>query len=303
MRTFGMIIPLAATLFASTAAHADLAIVATVPDLAALAKAIGGDHARVTAISVPTQDPHFVDARPNLMLDLSKADLLLLVGLDLELGWLPTLQTGSRNEHIQVGARGYLDCSQLVTLLEVPKVRLDRSMGDIHPGGNPHYLVDPRAAIRVAEGIAGRMSELDASNAESYKKNLKKLTNEIETARKSAEQALAPLRGAKVIGYHKTLAYLADWLGLEVIEHIEPRPGIPPNPSHVAEVIGKGKSASARAVFVEVYYPEGTARLVAEKIGARLIRLPGGADFRAGESYPDRVRRLTTLLRELTRGA
>lgn len=297
--TFGL--SALATLAASEA-RADLTIVATVSDLAAIARDIGGAHAKVTTLALPTQDPHFVDARPHLALELSRADLLLVVGLDLETGWLPTLQTGARNGKVQTGGAGFLDCSTLIDVLDVPEQKVDRSMGDVHPGGNPHYLYDPRAGAKVARGIAAKMSELDPSNAALYAANADALLAKLSTTRAKIEADLAGLRGAKLIAQHKTLSYLASWLGFSVIEYIEPRPGIPPSPSHVARVLTTAKAQGVRAILVEAYYPETTAKLVADRAGVPLVKLPGGADFRAGDTYAAGIERLAAALGRAARG-
>ncbi len=275
---------------------AKLNVVATVPDLASIAQEVGGENIEVASLSLGTQDPHFVDARPHLALALAKADLLLAVGLELEIGWLPPLQTGSRNGKIQPGGTGYLDCSQFVKLLEVSQEKIDRSMGDIHPGGNPHYLYAPQAAGAVAQGIAQKLGELDPDNKKIYAQNLARFHTKLEEFRVGAETKLAGLRGAKVIAHHKTLPYLSNWLGLKVVEYIEPRPGIPPNPAHVARVLSRAKSEGVRAVLLESYYPETTARLLAEKSGALLVRLPGGTDLKAGKTYLDRLAEMVRAL-------
>lgn len=279
-------------LLLSLPAHAALNVVTSVPDLAALAKAVGGDKVNVTALASPSQDPHFVDARPNLALVLNRADLLIAVGLDLEVGWLPTLQIGARNAKIQTGNPGYLDASQLVKLLEVPTVKVERSQGDVHPGGNPHYLYDPRAALAVAQGIAARMAQLDSKNAATYEANLQSFTTALEKARADWEKRLAGLRGAPVISYHRTTAYLSGWLGFTQLAFLEPKPGIPPNPSHVAQVLTEGRARKARFLFQEDYYPDTTSRLVASKLPAPLVVVPGGTNFRGGETYLQRMEKM-----------
>lgn len=281
---------------AALPARADLNVVTTTPDLAAIAKAVGGDKVTVQSLALPTQDPHFVDAKPNLALALNKADLLIAVGLELEIGWLPTLQIGARNAKIQTGNPGFLDASQFVKVLEVPESPVDRSQGDVHPGGNPHYLYDPRAAVLVARGVEARMAQLDAKNAATYQANLQKFTTELEQARAGWEKRLAGLKGAPVIAYHKTTAYLADWLGFTPIAFLEPKPGIPPNPSHVAQVLGLGKQKKARMVMQEEYYPSTTAQLVASKVPAPLVIIPGGANFRGGQTYVQHMEDLVTRL-------
>jgi zinc/manganese transport system substrate-binding protein len=267
------------------AAQAELSVVTTTPDLAALANAVGGPRVRVKALVLPTQDPHWVDARPNLALELSKADLLIVVGAELEVGWLPTLQVGSRNGKIQTGAPGFLDCSELVSLLERPTVKVERSMGDIHPTGNPHYLFDPRAAERVAVGIGKRLAELDPDGRASYLEATKRFVGQLREARARWEAKLSSARGREVIAFHRSLVYLADWLGLQVIDHVEPKPGIPPNPGHVADLIQRAKQHQVRALLQETWYPTSTSELVAKKIGAKLVRLPGASNFQGGQSY------------------
>src|SRR5690606_2142982 len=261
------------------------AVVATTPALASVADAVGGSHANVKALSLATQDPHRVDARPDLALELARADLLVLVGLNLEVGWLPTLLKASRNGKIQPGGSGYLDASRLVSVLEVPKGKVDRSQGDVHPGGNPHYTYDPRRVKQVARGIAQKMSELDPAHRNDYLANAKAFGDKLDAWRQHWEKQLAHLVGSKVVAYHHSLAYLADWLRFEIVAHLEPKPGIPPNPGHVAHVINVGKANQVRLLIQESYHPRKTSELVVAKIGAKLATIPGGPDYRAKESY------------------
>jgi zinc/manganese transport system substrate-binding protein len=271
--------------FVTVEAHAELNVVTTTPDLAAIAAVVGGARVRVKALALPTQDPHWVDARPNLALELSRADLLIAVGAELEVGWLPTLQTGSRNGKVQVGAPGYLDCSALVDLLERPAVKVERSMGDVHPSGNPHYMLDPRAAERVAVGIGKRLAALDPAGQAAYLEQTKNFIAALRGARTRWEERLRPLHGREVIAFHRSLSYLADWSALAVVEHVEPKPGIPPNPGHVAALIQLAKERKVRAILQETWYPSTTSALIASKSGARLVRLPGATNFQGGQSY------------------
>jgi zinc/manganese transport system substrate-binding protein len=283
-------------------ARAELKVVATVPGLAAIAKEIAGPAAEVKSLTRSSQDPHFVDARPSLALDLNRADLLLAVGLELEVGWLPTLLTGARNREIMMGGRGYLDCSQFVRLQDIHTGTVDRSMGDIHPSGNPHYLADPRAAAMVARGIAARLEALDPPNQAAYRKGLGVFLGRVDAARAGWEKRLAPSRGTHVVAYHKTWAYVADWIGLDVVGFLEPKPGIPPNPSHVVELLAVARQAKVKAVLQEEYYPETTSRLVSQRIPAALVKVPGGPDYQSGQSYVDYVERLVTLLEQGLKG-
>jgi zinc/manganese transport system substrate-binding protein len=282
---------------ASTTADAELRIVTSTSDLAAVVREIGGEHATVKALALHTQDPHWVDARPHLALDLARADMLVIVGMDLEIGWLPTLQTGSRNARIQPGGHGFVDASELIEPLEVPTKRVDRSEGDVHPGGNPHYMFDPRAAIRVARGLAERMAALDPDQADCYRNHAKAFAKRLETARPAWEAQLKILRGANVIAYHKSFPYLADWLGFRVVEHIEPRPGIPPNPHHVARVLGAAKTHGVRVILQESFYPDRTGQLVASRTSAKLARIPAGPDLAAGQGYVDFIDHVVATLR------
>jgi zinc/manganese transport system substrate-binding protein len=294
IQTFMLV--LAALLGIAAPAWAELRIVASTADLAAVAKQIGGKHVRVTALALHTQDPHFVDARPHLALELAKADLLLTLGLGMETGWLPTLITGSRNSGIQPGSRGHLNCSQFIAPLDVTPGKPDRSQGDIHAGGSPHYMLDPKRAAKVALGIAKRMGELDPQNANGYAQNAKELVDKLEKWRKHWEQRLARLKGEKLVAYHKSFTYLADWLGFEVPIHVEPKPGVPPNPGHVAKVISVAREGQVRLILQESFYPDSTSKLIAKKAGARLVTIPGAPNYRGGQSYVGFVNDVVTRI-------
>lgn len=262
-----------------------LEVVATLPDLAWVATQVGGEHVHVSALSLATQDPHFVDARPNLAVRLARADVLLVAGLELELGWLPTLMTGSRNAKIQTGADGYVDCSVWVDKQEVPESPVDRSMGDIHPGGNPHYYLDPRAMRNVVLGVAERFGQLDPPNASTFAANAQAQVTRIDDATARWEAMAASLRGTPVVTYHRSWPYVADWLGLEVIIELEPKPGIPPSPQHVARVLSTANQRGAKALLMLSYYPDRSAKLVTDKAGMALIKVNGGSNFASGEDW------------------
>lgn len=268
-------------------ARAKVDVVATVPTLAALVEAVGGDHVRVTSMALATQDPHFVDAKPSLVLQLNKADLLVAVGLDLEVGWLPTLQTGARNRKIQRGATGYLECALYARIVDVPRQKVDRSMGDIHPGGNPHYLYDPRGALGCAYGIMSRLATIDPKHAADYRRNLAYFKHRLEKKTTRWKQQLAAHRGAKVVTYHRSWSYLLDWVGLDKVAEIEPKPGIAPSARHIAKVIGVARQAKVKTILLESFYPSRTAKLIASKVGASLTIVPSGPDLAAGQSYFD----------------
>lgn len=299
MKTRSLSISIVAIALAGSAvAEANVDVAATVPDLAALAKEIGGDKVDVISLALETQDPHFVDARPNLALELSKADLLIAVGLGLEVGWLPVLQKGARNPAILTGGAGFLDCSGYVREQEVPTGKIDRSMGDIHPGGNPHYLYSPREAYNCARAIAARLSQLDPDNAAVYGANLRGFGRRLTVRVKAWESRMESFRGAKVVSYHRSWTYLIDWLGLVDLATFEPKPGVPPSPRHVAKVLQAARKSGAKVILQESYYPSKTGKLVAKKLGGTLLQLPAGAAFRKGETYIQRMDRLVSSLAE-----
>lgn len=287
---------LAAAALWPASARADVAIVASVPDLAALAHAIAGSHGKVQSLSLPTQDPHWVDAKPSLALQVNRADLLIAVGMELEVGWLPKLQTGSRNPKVQRGAAGFLECSAFVDALERPTGPIDRSMGDIHPGGNPHYLLDPRRAVDCARGIAERLAELDPANAGAYRKNLATFTAALAAKRTEWERRLSAYRGAPIVTYHKSWVYLSDWLGFDEVGYLEPKPGIAPTPTHVAQLIARARLRKVGLLLQESYYPSNTGKLVAGKIGARLLVLPAATNTARGQSYIAHIDELVSAI-------
>lgn len=269
----------------ASARKGPLKVVATVPSLASIAQGVGGDGVRVESIALATQDPHFVDARPHLALSLSRADLLLAVGLELEVGWLPVLQTGSRNPRIQTGAEGYMDCSSFVELREVPSTRVDRSMGDVHPGGNPHYLVDPAAGAAIARAVGERLAELDPEGADGYRLRAAEFADRAEQLRRTIVAEAEVVRGAPVVVYHESWVYLVDLLGLDQVAAVEPKPGIPPTPAHVARLIETMQAREARVLIQETFYPVRTTQLVAQKAGGEVLVVRFGPDLEAGETY------------------
>jgi zinc/manganese transport system substrate-binding protein len=277
----------AAATLAAPQARAELQVAATVPTLAALAAEVGGSRVVVRTLSLPTQDPHFVDPKPSLVLELNRADVLIAVGLELEIGWLPTLQTGARNRKIQRGAAGYIECASYVPILDIPTQKVDRSMGDVHPGGNPHYLYDPRGALGCAYGIAARLAVIDPAGAAEYRRNLAAFKQRLAGKMAGWQRALAPYRGAPVVTHHRSWIYLLDWSGLREVATLEPKPGISPSPRHVAAVIQRGRQAKVRSVLIESFYPVRTAKLVAGKMGAQLAVVPSGPDVAQGQSYFD----------------
>lgn len=285
---------------ALSASAAEVKVVATVPTLAAVAREVVGDHGEVVSLAVHTQDPHFVDARPNLALALARADMVVLTGLDLEVGWLPPLLTGSRNAKIQPGALGHFDASQYVKVLQVPTVQVDRSMGDIHPGGNPHYHPDPRAMRALAPALAEKLAILDPEDAAGFRANAAAFVAALDAKIPEWEAKAAPLRGAAVIDFHRSWPYVEDWLGFRIVADIEPKPGIPPTPKHVLHVVQLATQNDVGMVIQESWFPANVSKTVAEQAGARLVVLDAQADFAGGQTY---VQHVDALVDALVKGA
>jgi len=250
-----------------------LNVVATTPDLAALAQEIGGDAIVVTALAKPTEDPHFVDAKPSHLVTLNKADVLIEGGAELELGWLPPLLDNARNDKIAAGAPGRIVASQGIRMLEVPAT-FDRSKGDVHSLGNPHFLLDPKNAEIIAADIADHLSKVDPAGAATYQANLKKFDATTEQKLVEWQAKLAPYKGAKVVTYHKDFVYLAARFNLEIVETLEPKPGIAPSPAHLAQVVTAMQGAKAKIILVQPYQNRKTAETVARQTGAMVLDAP-----------------------------
>lgn len=252
-----------------------LNVITSTTDLAALTQEIGGDKIDVESIAKGYQDPHFVEAKPSFLLKLRRADLLIAVGLDLEIGWLPPLVTQSGNPKIQYGASGYLDASQFAEILEKPSGQVTRAMGDVHPLGNPHYWLDPDNGRRIAQGIAGRLSEMDPGNRAYYQQRFDDFNRRLTEAEKRWDSQMAPYRGRKVVTYHKSWPNFAKHFNLDVIGYIEPRPGIPPSPSHTLDLIGQMKRESVKVTLIEPYFDLKTPNSIGAATGAKvLVMLP-----------------------------
>ena len=259
-------------------AQAKLNVVATTPDLGAIAKEIGGDAITLTTLAKPTEDPHFVDAKPSFIVKLNRADVVIEGGAELEIGWLPALLDQSRNEKLAAGAPGHVNCAKGVPLIDVPAT-LDRARGDIHAAGNPHYIIAPSNARIVAQNIATALAEVDAKNAEIYRANLQKFTAALDAKINGWQKTLAPFKGANIVAYHDSWPYFARDFGLKIELYLEPKPGIPPTPSHLAEIIMKMKSENARVIIVDPYLNRRTAETVARDTGAAVVdvtQFPGG---------------------------
>ena len=261
--------------------QATLNIVTTTPDLAAIAAEVGKERVSLTALAGFNQDPHFVDARPNYIVILNKADLLIVNGLELEVGWLPQIQSQARNSDINIGAAGYLDASAYVSLEDIPTTKIDRSQGDVHPGGNPHFTLSPLAAIGITEGICERLIALDPDHSEEYLKNSAVFIAELEQFAQEQQSRFASLDDSerRFVSYHKSLIYLTQWLDLKEIITIEPVPGISPDPGHVAKVVKTMRSTGTRIIIQEEFYPTNTSKRIEQLVDGHLVVIEGFTRF------------------------
>lgn len=248
-----------------------LNVVTTTADLASLTREVGGDRVEVTSIARGYQDPHFVEPKPSFLLLLRKADLLEAVGLELEIGWLPALIDQSRNNKIRPGTAGYLDVSAGVEILDRPTGAVNRSMGDVHALGNPHYWLDPANAVRIAIQVSTRLSQLRPNDAAYFAGRLNDFKVRINAANKRWTAALAPFRGAKIVTYHNSWPNFVRRYGLNVIGYVEPKPGVPPSPSHTFELINTMKEQKVKAILVEPYFDLKTPQSIADRTGAKLL--------------------------------
>ena len=267
-----------------------LQVVTTIETFADFARRVGGDEVEVQSLSHGYQDPHFVEAKPNLVVILNRADLLIRVGLDLEIGWLPPLVVGSRNARIQRGQSGDLDLSTVIDPLDVPTTKVDRSQGDIHPLGNPHYWLPPVNAVRCARGIRDRLAELRPQRKAYFDEQFRKFVDDLKAAATRWETVARPLSGLKVVTYHKSWSYVSRWLHLVEVGYIEDRPGIPPSPSHLAQLIETMRIQGVRVIIVESFYNRSIAENVADKAGARVVPSPSDVGATPGiKTYFDLV--------------
>ena len=250
--------------------HAKVNVVATLPDYASLAREIGGENVDVTVLAKPTEDPHFVDARPSFVVKLREADVLIDGGAELELGWLPPLLQNARNPKIEVGQPGRVEASQGIRLMEVPAA-LSRAAGDVHAMGNPHFMVDPIIAKAVAQHIANAFAAVDSVHTAVYQANEKKFEEAINTKLQEWGAKLLPYRGQNLVAYHDSWPYFAHRFGFNIDVFLEPKPGIPPSPTHLAEVIALIKAQKIKAILVEPYHNRKIAEKVAESTGAKVV--------------------------------
>ncbi len=268
------ILLLLASLLWAGSAYAKLNVVATITDFGAIAEAVGGDKIKVTSIAKGTEDSHFVDARPSFVRVLNQADVLIEGGAELEIGWLPPLVNGARNARILADAPGHVVLGKYIRLIEVPSGPIDRSMGDIHPLGNPHFWLDPENAKVIARVLAETFSRLDPKEKAVFEANLKTFTDRLNAKIAEWSKAMAPFRGTKVVTYHKSFDYFLERFGLQLAGTIESKPGIEPSPSYINGLIQRLRGADVKLVIVEPYRPHRTPEYVAQSLGAKLLVLP-----------------------------
>jgi ABC-type Zn uptake system ZnuABC Zn-binding protein ZnuA len=254
-------------------ADSKIRIMTATTDLASLAQEVGGDKVDVESIARGYQDPHFVDPKPSFLLKLSKAELLIVVGLELEIGWLPPLITQSSNPRIQVGAPGYLDASRFAKILEIPTGQVTRAEGDVHPLGNPHYWLDPDNGLRIAKGIQTKLSEMRPNDSAYFAQRYDSFEQRLKQSDQQWQAQMKPYTGRKVVTYHRSWPNFAEHFGLNVVGYVEPRPGIPPSPQHTVELIGQMKRDGVKIIMVEPYFDLKTPNSIARETGGQVVVL------------------------------
>ena len=270
------LVALAAAFGLSFAAEASAAlkVITTTQDLAAIVTEIGGDKVSVESLARGYQDPHFVEPKPSFVLKLYSADLLVVVGRDLEAAWLPALITQSRNSKLQPGGAGYFDASQTARILDVPTGTITRAMGDVHPLGNPHYWLDPGNGRRIAKALQGKLSQMSSGDAAYFAQRYEDFARRLTEAEARWKAALAPYRGTKIVTYHRSWTNFAEAFGLDVVGYVEPKPGIPPSPAHTLNLIHEMKRQGIKLILVEPYFDLKTPNAIARETGARVLVMP-----------------------------
>ena len=260
-------------LLASVPSFADLKVATSLSDLASVARLVGGKHVSAQSLCPGYADPHFVPAKPSLMKAIQHADVFVSTGLELDAGWLPLVLPGSRNPNIQQGAKGFVDASDGITVLEKPTGTVSRAEGDIHPLGNPHYYADPKNLEIVASHLADVFSRRDPANAAEYAANAKAFQERMESSLAKWEKAMAPYKGASIVTYHPNFVYFADRFGLKLFGTVEPKPGIPPSPHYVNELAESMKKAGVKVVVYQPYYNADPNEQVAKRAGATAVEV------------------------------
>jgi zinc/manganese transport system substrate-binding protein len=255
-------------------AFAAVNVVTTTQDLAAIVKEVGGDKVSVESLARGYQDPHVVEAKPSFILKLNRADLLVVVGRELEIAWLPALITQSRNAKIAPGGSGYLDASQTAKILDIPTGQITRAMGDVHPQGNPHYWLDPDNGRRIAKAVQDKLAQLDRGNAAYFEQRFADFDRRLADATKKWKAAMAPYKGVKVVTYHRSWPNFTDAFGLDVIGYVEPKPGIPPSPAHTLDLQQEMKRQNVKLILVEPYFDLKTPNAIGRDTGAKVLVMP-----------------------------
>ena len=274
MKSRAIVLLAALLVSANAGAQSKLNVITTTEDLASIARDVGGDRITVESLARGYQDPHFVEAKPSFILKLQKADLLVVVGRDLEIGWLPPLIQQSRNGKIQPGGPGYLDASLTAQILEVPSGSITRAEGDVHPFGNPHYWTDPENGKRIAKAIADKLVQFRPNDRAVFEQRLADFTSRLDAAEKRWLAMMAPYNGTKVVTYHRSFPNFAERFGLNIVDYVEPRPGIPPTPQHTLDLINEMKQQNIKLILVEPYFDLKTPNAIARETGAQVLVLP-----------------------------
>lgn len=269
-------------LFSIPQAQAALQVVTTTQDLAAIAEAVGAEHVEVYSLTPGSRDPHFAQAKPSMIRKIYGADLLLLIGADMEVGWLPALLRSSRNRQVLPGNSGYLDLSTTVTLLGKPAGPVSRDMGDVHAQGNPHYWLDPDNGRLMAQAIAERLVTLDPAHGDTYRRNLAAFQQRLADKMREWQAALVSLKGQKVITYHTSLIYLAKAFGFEIVGEVEPKPGIAPSATHLNRLIKRIEDDQIKLLIMEPYYEQRSVRFLQDKTGIRIGIVPQSVGAQPG---------------------
>ena len=270
---------------AAAQAQKKLSVVTSTTDLHDIAHAVGGNRITATHIAAGYQDPHFVDAKPSFVLQLRKADVFAYVGLDLEIGWMQTLLDGARNRRISLGSPGNVDVSTVIPVLDV-RLTADRSQGDVHPRGNPHYWLDPENGKRIAQLFRDRFTQLDPAGASTYAANTARFIARIDSTTRALAPQLATIRGKPVVGWHTSWRYFQEFTGMNIVGFVEPKPGVPPSPSHLAGLIQQMKRTGAKVIIMEPFYDRKIADFVARNAGATVLVLPPSVEgIRGVDSY------------------
>ncbi|MBL1274828.1 MAG: zinc ABC transporter substrate-binding protein [Ectothiorhodospiraceae bacterium] len=254
--------------------YAEIRIVTSTQDLAAIATAVGGEQVKVQSLTLGTRDPHFASAKPSMIRKVFRADLLLVVGAGMEIGWLPPLLQSARNARVQPANSGYLDLSRVVPLLGKSSGPVSRAMGDVHAGGNPHYWLDPRNGKRMAQAIATRLGELDPAHKDDYQQRFKAFAQTLDRKLLVWQAELAWLKGTSVIAYHTSFVYLADAFGFQIVDEVEPKPGISPSAASLSALVSRLRVEDINLLIMEPYYERRSARYLNEQTAIQVAVLP-----------------------------